>query len=588
MSNANQVPPADEIVAALQESSKKEDQEFADVFRRRHSTEPEKGWNLLQAVFGFLFQPNNASAPFQPMTEWEGRRSMIPGDLNEEQLSVLAAAADSVDDPEFRARILDVQWLRRRDASAGRLAVDGYLKSGSRLEHPEEWVPSMQRYERAVRLAYQIEPKGDLPKRVLGHLESRVLHYDGSDPLYFTLKALELLAEFSFGDARRLADIAGRIGTSARAAGEFERARKHLGVQARLLKNARDGEGAETARIAEAECSAEEAEHRERAGSSIAAHHFWQQAIKAFRERPTLRARVPELQRRLATAGERALQEMTRHTVDLDLSEPIEASRKAISCLPLEDAFLTFVMLVPLIDPANLRQETIEYIRDHPLQSLHEASLFDAAGRRVGTRPAASAENSEQQEAAIAGFMEQLARFHRTPYLAGYIAPALNQLLKEHDLDETSLETLIGDSPLMQEDRRPLFIQGLLAGFRWDFPTALHLLIPQVENGLRKMLNDLGVLARNIGPDGIEEVWSYERILGHEVTLRTLGPALVYELQSLLVTRFGANFRNLISHGLLSMEALRSETAFYLWWLLLRLIALPTAKMTAFIERRTK
>jgi hypothetical protein len=513
---------------------------------------------------------------------------MSPSDLNDEQLSVLARAADSVDDPEFRARILDVLWLRRRDVSAARAAVDAYLKSGSRLEHPENWVASMQRYERAVRLAYQIEAKGDLPKEVLGHLEARALHYDGSDPLYFTLKLLELLAEFSFGDSRKLAEIAGRVGAAARAAGNLDRARKYFGVQARLLKNAKDAEGAEAARVTDAECLVEEAEQREKSGSSIAAHHFWEQAINAFRERPTLRAKVPELQRRLAAAGEGALQEMTRHTVNIDLSEPIAATRRAMSGLPLEDAFLTFATLVPLIDPAALRQEAIEHIRDHPLQSLVEASFFDAAGRKVGTRPAALTENPQQYEAAVVGIMEHLARVHRTPYLAGYIAPGLGQLLKEHDIEENSLQRLIGDSPLIQEDRWSLFSQGLLAGFRWDFPTALHLLIPQVENGLRKMLNDLGVLARNIDADGVEEVWSYERILNHEFTVKTLGQPLVYELQSLLVTRLGANFRNLIAHGLLSHEALRSETAFYLWWLLLRLIALPTTKMTAFIERRTR
>lgn len=588
MSPPKQAPPARDIETALQESSGKEDQDFADVFRKRHTSEPERGWNLLHAVFGFLFHPNNASAPFQPMAVWDGRRSMIPSDLGEEQLSLLAGVADSVNDAEFRARVLDVLWLQRRDASAARAAVDAYLQSGSRLEHPEHWVPSMHRYERAVRLAYQVEAKGDLPKKALAHLEARVLHYDGSDPLYFTLKALELLAEFAYGDSRKLAEIAGRVASTARETGNIDRARKYLGVQSRLLKNAKDLEGAEAVRVIAAECLVEEAEQRERSGSSIAAHHFWEQAINAFRERPTLRSRVPELQRRLATAGEGALQQMTRHTVNIDLSEPIAATRKAMSGLPIEEAFLTFSTLVPLIDPAALRQEAIEYIRDHPLQWLTEASIFDAAGRKVGTRPAASTENPEQYEAAVAGFMEFLARVHRTPYLAGYIAPALDQLLREHDVDESALQNLIGDSPLIQEDRRPLFIQGLLAGFRWDFPTALHLLVPLVENGLRKMLNDLGVLARNIDADGVEEVWSYERILGHEVTVKTLGPALVYELQSLLVARLGANFRNLIAHGLLSLDALRSETAFYLWWLLLRLIALPTPKMAAFVERRTR
>jgi len=51
-------------------------------------------------------------------------------------------------------------------------------------------------------------------------------------------------------------------------------------------------------------------------------------------------------------------------------------------------------------------------------QSLTEASFFDAAGRKVGTRPAALAEKPEQYETAVVGFMEHLARFHRTPYLA--------------------------------------------------------------------------------------------------------------------------------------------------------------------------
>jgi hypothetical protein len=566
----------------------KEDHEFSVLFRKRHADEPDKGWNLLQAVFEFLFQPSNASEPFAPMMVWDGKRSMIPSDLKEDELAALESTVDGVADPEYRARILDVLWLLRRDASRARSAVEAYLQSGSRLEDPRHWVACMHRYERAVRLARQVEAKGELLKTVLHHLEARVLHYNGSDPLYFTQKALELLAEFSFGEFEALAEIAGRMAQDARGARNFDRARGHYTVQARLLKAANLIEGAEAARVAKAECWADEAHHREQGGSSIAAHHFWEQAIKAFRERPALRGRVPEIRRRLAAAGEAALGEMTRHSVEIDLTEPIAATRKAMTSLSLEDAFLTFATLIPLTDPAKLRQEAIEYIREHPLQSLHDAQMFDAAGRKVGTRPAASPTNAQAQEAAVTGFMEHLARLHRMPLSAGYLAPALRTLVDEHDIDEATLEALIGDSPLIREDRKPLFIQGLQAGFRWDFPTALHLLIPQVENGLRKMLNDQGVLARNITADGIEEVWSYERVLSHEVTRRTLGAPLVYELQSLLVERLGANLRNLVAHGLLSADALRSETAFYLWWLLLRLITLPTSKMTSFVERNRR
>jgi hypothetical protein len=54
------------------------------------------------------------------MMVWDGKRSMIPTDLTEDQLSVLESTVDGVTFPEYRARILDVLWLRRRDASRAR------------------------------------------------------------------------------------------------------------------------------------------------------------------------------------------------------------------------------------------------------------------------------------------------------------------------------------------------------------------------------------------------------------------------------------------------------------------------------------
>ncbi|HEV2173123.1 MAG TPA: hypothetical protein VGR71_06130 [Nitrospira sp.] len=48
MSNAKRVPDAKEISAALVESPGKEDHDFAEVFGKRHESEPDQGWNLLQ------------------------------------------------------------------------------------------------------------------------------------------------------------------------------------------------------------------------------------------------------------------------------------------------------------------------------------------------------------------------------------------------------------------------------------------------------------------------------------------------------------------------------------------------------------
>jgi tetratricopeptide (TPR) repeat protein len=580
------LPTSDEIATVLATCSKKENRDYARAFRERSAAANHSGWKTLSELFDFHFKPDNASEPFGPMAVFNNRRSMIPGDLSDEQLDELHQVLTEVSDPEFQARVADVLWLRRKDPVAARLAVEAYLESGARLEDPEHWVASMERYERAARLAQQIDAKGDLPEKVLAHLQERVRYYNGGDPLYFSLKALELLEEFGFGNFAELAEIALRIAERARESGDYRKAREHFDIGARLLRRAKDNEGAEAARVASAECFVEEAEAREREGSFMASRVFWEQAVRAFRDRPFLRPRVPALQERLTKAGERTLEEMQHHSVEIDLSKQVEYARKSMKGLSLEDAFFQFVMLLPLIDPDELRSEAEQMIRDHPLQATISASIFDAAGRKTGIRPSAFTDHPDELEAAITGFMEQNARFYRDPSVHGLIAPAMRQLLSEHEITEDNIERLIGDSALIEEDRRPLFVQAIAAGFRWDFSTALHILVPQVENGLRRLLRQRGVLPINVDATGIEEVWSYERILRHPTTAEVLGKEMTYELWSLLVERLGPNLRNLIAHGLLSSHALNGETGFYLWWILLRLIAVPTAKMQAFAERR--
>jgi hypothetical protein len=579
------LPPSADIAATIADCGKKEDHYFASAFRKRRNQEADRGWELLEQIFSFLFRAGNASEPFGPVMQVEGRRSMIPDDLTDPQLDALAATLSEIDDPEYRARISDVLWLRQRDPTAARVAVENYLATGSRLEDPEHWTASIERYERAVRLARQVESKGELPKRILAHLEGRVRHYDGQDPLYFSLKALHLLEEFAFGDFAKLAEIAGRVAAVSRAARSFDRARSYYDIQARLLKRSKQQDAAEAARVSRAECFCEEADEREKGGSFMAARVFWEKAVAAFRERPALRPRVQEMQKRLAIAGKNTLDEMQPHQTEIDLSEPIARSQKAIAGQPSEDAFFTLLTFLSPMDPARLREQVLESMRTHPLQWHFDQDMFDAAGRKVGKRPAVSSD-PERYETTVRGFMEQQASLERSLRLHGYIAPGLRQLLSEHEIDELTIESLIGDSKLIPEGRLPLFVQGIAAGFRWDFLTALHLLIPQVENGLREMLTSLGVTPRNMDPEGIEEVWSYERILSHKATKETLGEPLVFDLESLLVGRLGPNFRNLVAHGLLSHDALNSEVAVYLWWLLLRLTALPTRKLTEFIQRQ--
>lgn len=404
------LPTAEAIADTIAACDEKQDHDLANAFRKESEKDAERDWTLLAQIFDFHFKPANPAEPFGPMSVIGDRRSMIPTDITDAQLDRLEATLGSVAAPEYQARIGDVLWLRKRNVSAAKLAVRSYLDAGMRIEDPEHWPPSMERYERAVRLARQVEPKGELPVSALSHVEARVKHFNGADPLFFSCKALELLAEFRFGEFAVLAEIARRVASMARTDGDFRRARSYFDVQAKLLKLAKNGDEAEAARVASAETYVEEAEAREAAGSAMAAHSFWQDAIKAFRDRPSLRSRLPELQRRLASAGKQTLTEMKVISHEMDISELVEQSKEQFFGLQLDDALLKFATYNDMIDPDELRESVIESVKQHPLQSCVDASIYDEAGRKIAIRPALLGADEETQNRSIEGFMDQHAR----------------------------------------------------------------------------------------------------------------------------------------------------------------------------------
>jgi hypothetical protein len=130
-----------------------------------------------------------------------------------------------------------------------------------------------------------------------------------------------------------------------------------------------------------------------------------------------------------------------------------------------------------------------------------------------------------------------------------------------------------------------IYVRAIRLGFEWDFSTSLHLLIPQIENSLRFLLVQAGLIVTTVDAIGIEETWPLGRILNEARLVEILGEGLVYELRSLLLGQPGLNIRNLVAHGLMNDRMLNNQNALYLWWLILRLIVYPTSNFRRFADQ---
>jgi hypothetical protein len=578
-------PTSEEIEQAAASASQRISHAYASAMRQLEQQHPDRNWKLLAQIFDFLFRPHNVVEPFAPMMVAEGKRSLMPADLTEEDLAALAAGFPALTDPELRSRIGDLLWLRRKDSAAARAAIEGYIASGRRMEELEHWTTSAERYERAIRLARQLGKKEPLLTTALTHIESRVRHYAGDDPRYFTLRALSLLHEFRFGDPAEQAGIAAVAAERANREKDFRRAREYWTLEAKSRHRANQAAAAKAAETASARTHISEAEGFEAANSFMAAHGSWNHAIQAFRRLPAEKHRVPELHRRLNAAGEKISGEMQAISTEFDITEAVKSSREAVRGRPFDEALFKFVLIEPLIDPSALRRDTEESIQQAPLHAMFTAQVFDAAGRKVDERPSIMTDDPEEREKAMQGLMDHNASLYRQMTVAGALEPALRQLLEEHSPDEADITRLIRDSSFIPEGRLKYFVRGVSSGLERDLVMALHLLIPQVENSLRLILQQQGVITTQLDVIGIEEAWPLGTILSEPKLADVLGAPLVYELRTLLLGKPGWNFRNLLAHGLLNPQALMSSMAFYLWWIILRLIVMPTSAFHGFAER---
>jgi hypothetical protein len=125
--------------------------------------------------------------------------------------------------------------------------------------------------------------------------------------------------------------------------------------------------------------------------------------------------------------------------------------------------------------------------------------------------------------------------------------------------------------PSFQSSHVPIFLRGLHAGLMGDMMTAVHLLVPQLENALRFVLNQHGIDTANIDSEGLEQNKALGKLLEFPELRQLLSDDLIFELRGVFCEKTGFNFRHRLAHGRISAGDCSSVAAVNAWWLILRI-----------------
>ena len=479
---------------------------YEEACRQVQDTNPQlaKTYQALAIITSFVPNFDSLAEPYRPMFIRGGRRSAVPDDLTAEDLAVLPVLLEKLIEPALKARILDVLWIRKRDFQAALKAVDAYVLGAEKLFKTEAWVYGVECLRRAFQLAASLGGGGRNASQKTEAAFEKIL----GEPIErihpnFANHLLRLAAEFRLSDPAKFAAIAANHGETCYKAGEFEFARQYHKLAAGLFDHARDQEATRTQMLRVADLFEEEADNLEPA-SAMAAVKFLKDALEINRQFGADQAKIESVRKKLRQAQTSSLDHFQEFRVETNITDLQRMAGEQVAGLEFEKAILKLAFITELTGRNAAIEQQKEQAKKSPLLHLLTTEIVDDEGKTVEKIEGFSGSGSEEEDLEKRAF--QWAKdFAWTFRVQAAIEPVRVTIVGQHAPRPFQLEFLANANPFIQSSHVPIFLRGLHAGLMGDMMTAVHLLVPQLENALRFVLNQHGIDTANIDSEGLEQ-----------------------------------------------------------------------------------
>jgi|SRR5665811_95033 len=552
----------------------------AQIARDEGHLRASRAYELLANCVFLNLAPSDIANPLQVIANFGVRRTASIEDIATEDIDALVEFAPEIEHPELRARVSDIAWIRKRDYKAAMVAIEAYLEAAESVPPDVHWIHSRDYMERALRLSFSLGNGGKAQQQktvaaLIAIVEDRA-RIPGAD--LYPAHAMELLLSVGEGDAKTLKSTAEEMADRAFRQGGMgvETAEWYWRLAANWAQETGDTDETRRLRVRAAKAWADIADQY------LGDHpNYLSSANYLLRSHTALRGlgeagEAKKLEPRLFEIQELAMSEMKQFSTEIDLGPIISDMESRLEGSTLSKALAIFV--AEIVGPS--RKDVEKVLRMHNgdigLDMLIGSHLIvDHRGRVVGKRASTAAH--DEAAAPIDDELYHKSRLYREMIALGQIDTARRVINRTFRLTEYQLIGLLTASPFVPPGCERIFARGMMRGFAGDFISACSILVPQVESSMRYVLDQQEISTTRIDSEGIQEEMNLNTILAHEKIKEVFGDDLVFDLRGLLVARFGSNFRNRLTHGLVRDADFYSAEAIYTWWIVLKLCLFPFA-----------
>lgn len=540
---------------------------------------------LLAFACAMHLDPTSRNEPFKPISVGlDGKLAVIPRDFTETHMAFFAQIIDDVNNALVKARLADLLWMHRstRHANFALTAIDNYR---SVPLDSETWASgALECHQRAITLARSVRGAAGNRHQEIETSLSESIASSTADDEFFPLKLAEVLetCELSKDQYATVATKLEALALEFEQQGDVYKERRYRYAAATWFRKSENQDKSVVMIIAQAEGWVKEADARILCEEQdfLFAVDCYDRAIKIYqtiprvdRERHQIDERIAELQRYRTECREKSQgQSKAFVSASQDLTDVAKNVRSAVGNKSLDEAMTAFAGLFT-ISVNQLRDLAVDSLANSPLRAFISTSYLDADNRVIAQHSGVSGSTpSKDDEVVVRAEMAGLYDWMIRSAVCGRILPALDTLTSEHNISKADFVELARLSPVVPPRREILFGKALFYGFDHEFDTALHLLVPQIENMVRFHLKGVGAKTTNVDPSGIETENGLSTLMDLPQSVDLFGEDVAYEVRTLFCDHFGQNLRNNVAHGLVDDAEAQSVHSVYAWWYGLKIV----------------
>ena len=255
----------------------------------------------------------------------------------------------------------------------------------------------------------------------------------------------------------------------------------------------------------------------------------------------------------LRTLGPKVVEELKTISVSHDLSkEEIEKYLNQMTSGTLEKVLYRIVAeFIPSKEDA--KKQVLKHSKNHPLLYLIGTNqIQDHKGRVIATI-------GSLEDDLDGHIVQEVSK--NLSFSSIFLRWVIQETINKHNLNTESVIAFISKSPVIEDPRLLIIKEGLDAYFNGNFFIAIHLIIPQIEEAIRNLVEMGGGGVLKASRTGGYNLRTFDDILRDELVCEIFGEDITNYLIVLFTDQRGWNLRNNVCHGLASPNTFDYQTA---------------------------